>query len=374
MRDTREMLLMAKGDTPPARHSVDDIIAAGRRRRRRRAFIARVGGSGVVAAAVATVGVLVSVNLTVGGNQAPDAALPLAVVSPSPTTPAPSPPFTFTFDGYKVGDYRVVAPDEVTLAYQKAAVLRDVRDARGKVTVDYAGTLTVYQPRMFDPARFETGLKLTVQGRDAYQTKVQQEKVEGWDVEGPIRFKREDPKPEMVVGDALAWQYAPDAWAVLEPELYVDANGFPAADQIRVAERFAVADGPVLAKLPFRTGYLPAGFTLQSISGQSMTAEHRGMTTLVYAKPQPPTAARDRTATSVVISVLWVDAPPPDAMKRKSRCNAGQHWCMTTLPGGEFYVAVEDPSKTLSDPELLKIVDSLAFADVKDASTWFPAA
>ena len=68
MHDMREILQMAKGDTPPARDSVEDIIAAGRRRRRR-AFAARLGGSGMVAAAVATVAVLVTVNLTVPGGR-----------------------------------------------------------------------------------------------------------------------------------------------------------------------------------------------------------------------------------------------------------------------------------------------------------------
>jgi hypothetical protein len=47
---------------------------------------------------------------------------------------------------------------------------------------------------------------------------------------------------------------------------------------------------------------------------------------------------------------------------------------MTTVPGNEFWVAIEDPSKTLSDAELLRVADSLTFATIKDAGTWFPAA
>jgi hypothetical protein len=75
----------------------------------------------------------------------------------------------------------------------------------------------------------------------------------------------------------------------------------------------------------------------------------------------------------VVISILWVDNPPPDAPKRTSRCNPGQHWCSTKLPDGEFYVAVEDPAQTLSDEELLKVSDGLVFATIKDPATWHPA-
>jgi hypothetical protein len=380
MPDMRDILLMAKGDAPPARHSVDEIIAAGRRRRRR-AFAYRVGGAGMVAAAVATAAVLVSVNLTVAGGQG-TLVLP-AVAPPTPTTPAPSPPFTFTFGGYQVGGYRVLAPDEVTPAYQAAGVMRDVEGANGKVTTRYAGSLTVYQPRMFDPARFRTGTRLTVHGREAFQAKLQRQPLGTWDGGVEVFTTPGKAKPKTFTVDALAWQYAPDAWAVLEGELSGDANGFPVADQLKVAERFAVTSGDLVrARLPFRTGHLPAGFTLQSVSGQSMNAEHRGMTTFVYATPRPSSArltgtrdlVPDRAVTSVVVSILWVDRPPADAAKRTSRCNPGQHWCMRTLPGGKFWVAVEDPSRTLPDQELLKVADGLTFATIEDNTTWFPAA
>ena len=78
------------------------------------------------------------------------------------------------------------------------------------------------------------------------------------------------------------------------------------------------------------------------------------------------------TVPSVVISILWVDTPPPDAVKRTSRCNPGQHFCVTTLPGGEFYFVVEDPSKTLPDSVLTKVADALTFAAIKNPGTWYP--
>jgi hypothetical protein len=375
MHDMREILLMAKSDEPPARNSVEDIVAAGRRRRRR-AVAQRLGGAGAVAAAVATAAVLVAVNLAVpGGHGSAFSVLP-AASPPGPSTPAPSPPFTFTFAGYQVDDYRVLAPDEVSPAYQSAGVLHDKKDATGKAAVEYAGTLTVYQPKMFNPEQFRTGTKLTIQGRDAFQADVQRPVYSQWtnDVSGP-KISRDG--YTTVSATSLAWQYAPDAWAVLQSE----GATFPAADQLKVAERFTIAPGdPVPARIPFRTGYLPAGFTLQYVSGQSMNAENRGMVTFVYSKPPaatgPLTGAHspehDGGATSVVISILWVDVPPPDAVKRTSRCNDGQHWCMTNLPGGEFWFAVEDPSKTLSDAELLKIADGLTFATIKDDATWYP--
>jgi len=371
MPDMREILLMAKENGPPARTSVDDIVAAGRRRRRR-AVAQRLGGAGVVAAAVATAGVLVAVNLAVPNRPGMSSVLP-AASPPAPTAPAPSPPFTFTFGGYQVDDLRVLAPDAVTPAYQTAGVVRDSKDATGKVTTDYVGTLTVYQPKMFNPERFRSGAKLTVRGRDAFQAEVEQRVLGGWNTSGAVR---DELVP--VTSQALAWQYAPDSWAVLASE----AAKLPAADEAKLAERFTLIGGdPVSARLPFQPGYLPAGFTLQSVDGQSMTAEQRGMMTFIYAKPPPSSdplsttndLAHDGTVTSVVISVLWVDTPPPDAVRRTSRCNGGQHWCMMTLTGGEFWVAVEDPSKTLSDSELLKVADSLTFATIKDTASWYPA-
>jgi len=205
---------MAKSDEPPARYSVEDIVAAGRKRRRR-AVVQRLGGAGAVAAAVATAAVLVAVNLAVPGSHGNTFSVLPAANPPGPTTPAPSPPFTFTFAGYKVDDYRVLPPDEVNPAYQFTNVVRDKKDATGKVTPEYAGTLTVYQPKMFNPQAFLLGTKLTVQGRDAYQADVQREVYGVWSNDGSgAKIVRDG--YSSVTSSALAWQYAPDAWAVLQ--------------------------------------------------------------------------------------------------------------------------------------------------------------
>jgi hypothetical protein len=375
MHDVREILRLAKAEPPAARYSVEDIVAAGRRQRRR-ALGQRLGGLGVLAAAVATATVLSTANLALSGGRTIDTLVLPAASPPAPTTPPASPPFTFTFGGYQVDNYRVLPPDEVNLAEQTAGVLRDNPGA--EPASRYVGTLAVYQPGTFNPDRFHTGARLSVQGRDAYHADVPLPLMNTWPAQGSTPAV---PAGQTVNVSVLAWQYAPDAWAVLTGEPHGEA--IPLADQLKIAERFAVATGvPVVAKVPFRTGYLPAGFTLQSVSGQSLTAENRGMVTFAYAQPPPSTGAlaaagdpaHDSTVTSVVISILWVDAPPPDAVKRTTRCNPGQHWCATTLPGGEFYVAVEDPSNTLSDDELLRVSDGLAFADIKNPNTWYPAA
>jgi hypothetical protein len=362
--DIHEILQIAKADGPPARHSVEDVVTAGRRRRRR-AFVQRVGGAGVVGVALATAGVLTAVNLALPNDRRAN-TLVLPASPPAPTAPAPSPPFTFTFTGYRVDSYRVLAPDVVTSAYQSAGVVRDRRAVDGTVSIEYAGTLTVYQPKTFNPQPLQSGTRLTVQGRDAFQTEAKQ-KVVTSSSRDQYTFKGNGDGPGIAT---LAWQYAPDSWATLSGE---GPSAFTGVDEAKVAEQFTVAaGGPVKAKVPFRTGYLPAGFTLQSIDGQSLTSQQRGMVRFTYAKPPAANVpGRLSATTTVVISILWVDTPPPDAAKRKSRCNPGQHFCVTTLPGGEFYFVVEDPSKSLPDAELTKVADTLTFAKIKDPNSWY---
>jgi hypothetical protein len=379
MRDMHELLEIARQDAPPARYGVDDIVAAGRRRRRW-ALAQRIGGIGTVAVAVVTAGVLVAGNLVLSGGSAVQPAVPKATADKK-ETPAPYvivPPFSFTFDGYRMGEFRVLPPDEINAGFQNTAVVRDGKDANGKSEVTYVARLTVFARGVFAPTKFTSGTKLTVQGREAYQTRLT--------VMRSNRFNRDG---EFVDGqavpyDAMAWQYAPDAWAMIEEEAYQNAPvDLLPATMVALAERFTPRPAaPVSARLPFRAGYLPAGYELLAVSGQSMTGEHRGMVTFVYGRPDgwldtltgPVNVDRRRNVPTVVISLLWVDDPPPDAKKRTSRCNPGQHWCMSRLPGGEFYVVAEDPSETLSNDELIKVLDGLAFATIKKPDTWHPVA
>jgi len=379
MRDMHELLQIAREDAPPARYGVDDIVAAGRRRRRW-ALAQRIGGIGTVAVAVVTAGVLVVANLALSGGTTAQPAVPKAPVD-GKAPPAPYvivPPFSFTFDGYRLDGYRVLPPDQINEGYQRAAIVRDTKDANGKRRADYVATLTVFARGVFAPTKFTSGTKLTVQGREAYQTRLTVKRSHQFNADGEFVNGKDIPY------DALAWQYAPDAWAVIEEEAYQNTPvDLLPATEVALAERFTLRTAaPVAARLPFRAGYLPAGYELLAVDGQSMTAEHRGMVTFVYGRPDgwlntltgPVNVQHRRNIPTVVVSILWVDTPPPDAKKRTSRCNPGQHWCMSKLPGGVFYVVAEDPSETLPDAELLKVLDGLDFATIKRPDTWHPVA
>jgi hypothetical protein len=375
-----ELLQVAREDAPPARYSVDDIVAAGRRRRRW-AFAQRAGGIGTAAAAVVTAAVLVTGNLALsGGGGGTEPAVPAGTASqPGPFVIEASEPFTFTFDGYRIGDYHVLPPDNVNLGYQSTHIIRYGRNyAKDKTDLAFAGAVTVYQPGVFRPERFLSGTRLTVQGREAYRARFTRTVSNQIDRDGNFI------NGEKIPYDALAWQYGPDAWAVIAQEVSrLGPSELPAEIQIALAERFTLRTGePVKAKLPFRAGYLPAGYELIAAEGQSMTSPYSGMVTFVYGRPDasletltaPVDLQRIRNAPSIVVSLLWVDTPPRDARKRTSRCNEGQHWCKLDLPGGEFWALAEDPSETLPDAELLKVLDNLDFATIKKANTWHPIA
>src|SRR5262245_21440335 len=107
MHEVRELLEIGKGDAPPPGFAVDDIVAAGRRQRRR-ALAERIGGAGVLAAA------LVAVGLLVGNSIMPSSNRPITQSNRpagQPVTPTIAiAPLTFTFDGYRAGAYRVLPP------------------------------------------------------------------------------------------------------------------------------------------------------------------------------------------------------------------------------------------------------------------------
>jgi hypothetical protein len=362
----RELLEIAKDDAPAAALGIDDIVAAGRRRKRW-TIAARIGGAGVVAAAaLGSAALLVISQSTVTSNTTRTGSPPKAAV---PVQAQPAPPFTYTFSGYPVGAYEVVEPHEVTPADQVASILGPSVDTDGKPATWVLATMTVYQPGVFSTTSVSAGTKLTVLGREAYQTSVERNFIQSWpQVNG---------KTSTTVS-VLAWQYADNAWATIEDEPLV-RDAIPLASKVTVAELLRT-EQQVTARLPFRTGYLPAGWALQGVSGRSFEAKDTGMVWAVYAAPSnafrsmsgPRNFDAAASDPSVVIAIGQQDTPPPDAPKKKDTCIAGQHWCTWPIAGTRFYLAVNDPSKTLSDAELLRIGQSLTFVTIDQPDTWIP--
>jgi hypothetical protein len=304
---------------------------------------------------------------TVTSNTTRTGSPPKAAV---PVQAQPAPPFTYTFSGYPVGAYEVVEPHEVTPAYQVASILGPSVDTDGKPATWVLATMTVYQPGVFSTTSVSAGTKLTVLGREAYQTSVERNFIQSWpQVNG---------KTSTTVS-VLAWQYADNAWATIEDEPMAK-DPIPLASKVSVAELLR-AEQEVTARLPFRTGYLPAGWTLQAVSGRSLNARDTGLVMVTYAAPSdmwvsvtgPRNVDSATAAPAAVIAIGEQDTPPPDAPKKKETCNATEHFCSWAIAGTKYYIVVNDPSMTLPVDELLKIGQSLTFANLEQPETWTPA-
>jgi len=383
MPDIRQLLETAKGDAPPARFGVDDILDAGRRRRRW-ALTQRIGGAGAVA--VVTGLLLVGANLMLsGGATGGVVAAPPAATSP-PAQPAPDvPPLTFTFGAFSAGAYNVLPPQYVSVAGQRASITTDYLDAKNKKQTAYVGGLDVYRPGVVPASMFSggTATALTVQGRTAYQAQklMQQQSVTSTDSTGGSGFTAATGTTTTgppVTYYVLAWQYADNAWAVIDGQPDNAAHVLPAEAEVSLAEHFTNGV-PVPAKVPFTAGYLPAGWQLRSVNGQSFAAEDIGSVTVRYAQPDPAAAgapiapyADDPHIPAVVITIGQLDTPPPDAPKHKPDCNTTEHFCSWTIPGTRFYLLVEDPSRTLTTDELTKVGHGLVFDDIERPDTWHP--
>jgi hypothetical protein len=225
--DMHELLETARAGDPPMRHSTDDFVTGGRRRRTRRRMAWATSAAGAVLA-VATVTVVPQMIVGNDGVAAADQQVMLYPVSA----------FDYTLSGYTVGGIEVSDPVNVTPGYQQARIRRadetqeyDLGDGTSERALVSRSVLTVYRAGVFDPVRFEGAESVPVGGATGFYA-----------------------------GSALAWQYGPDAWAVIEA-----ASGhLSRADMLDVAT--AMRTGPNRpATLPWRMSYLPPGYHLSSM-------------------------------------------------------------------------------------------------------------
>ena len=254
-----EVVTMATDDGPPLRVSIEDIVASGRRvqRRRRRAGLA----AGVAMAAVAAVAVTTALVPTRNRPEQESAAVAASsspvVTRAAATGPLLADPLEFTFAGYSVGPVHVQDPIVAGNAYQIAAVTVDgTTDGRhpGKLTERRTAkprldaTLTLYRPGAYAVQRLTGAVSTTIAGHRALSAEHHQSP-------GPW-FK------------TLAWEYAPNAWAVLDSS--ADRADLPTMRQLEatVAKLTGAPARPVT--VPFTMGYVPAGYDV-FVVGDHMT-------------------------------------------------------------------------------------------------------
>ena len=353
-----DLLWEAAQDAPPPRYDVDDAVRAGKRRQRHRR-------AGTVVAAMVAVAVAVGVPQLTGraSGPPPTPAGPTPSVGPSvgPSVP-PSPSVTvaskaeinFTFGSYRAGKFTVSDPFRWTLAGLSAEVRKKGGDPAAP-----EGMLTVYHPGVADPLA-TMGLQRTttdaIGGRPAYFAAYQ----------GP---------------PMLVWQYADDAYAVVESRSGGrGADAMSKADLLQVAGAFRTGPASPVT-VPFRTTAVPAGYRLvqaQQNPGDILPAMTRflpaGSATARLAdvdhgpEPDPKSGIADQLRIEVVLPVSGeFDGDPSSG----TQCPATGGRCYRWLPGGKY--VVEALCRALSPAELTRLVDGLEVADPGRPDTWFPA-
>lgn len=360
----REVVNMATDHAPPLGVSVDDIVASGRRVQRRR----RTGlAAGLALAAVAAVAVTTTALAAAGHRTGKQTATVAASSSPAVVEAAAGPlladPLEFTFSGYSVGPVHVHSPIVAGNAYQIAAVTVDgTTDSRhrGKVSDRRApkprldATLTLYRPGAYAAQRLAGAASTKVAGHRAL-------KVEHHQSFGPWL-------------KTLVWQYAPNAWAVLDSN--ADRADLPTMQQLEAtaAALSGAAARPVT--VPFTLSYVPEGYdvfavgdhmtgSLDAVGGPSAT-QYSG---LFFAKNGLPKSGLlgpyDNMmwgAFQIMISANTADAPVTPG------CDSGL--CTRLADGGKVTVAVASNAGSLSNAESMKVINGIRLTDVHDTGSW----
>ncbi|MET8525465.1 hypothetical protein [Micromonospora sp. NPDC005172] len=402
----RDLVDTVTGDEPPMARTVDDIIALGRRaERRRRAGFASAGAAGLVAVAVA--GVLVLPTLSAGRNTTP---APAGAATSAPGLAAwPDPePFHFTFTGYDAGTLHVQAPIVASTAYQIASVYSDGHDSNDRpVSAEEAeapgvGTemhgkgaatggkpslwayLTVYRPGAFDPTGIRGGTSVTVAGRKALRATL------------PVGL---DPRNEPDAGNKLfAWEYTDNAWAAVTSVSSDEAT--PSFEDLSGLVEGLKPSTPKPALVPFTVGYVPAGYTPLQIGSHAMpglsgiaaarAGDYGGAT---YTKPAAPTSGlsapydstEDGIADGFHIFITPNTSSNQSSEPGATRChkasdggdrNADGGFCNIWNADGTVVLQISSVGRgnRLPQAELEKIARGITVADVRNESTWTPAA
>ncbi len=318
----------------------------------------------------------------------------VAGATPSPVRSGgfvPAGAFETNFSGYTSGRYVVSDPDLVTTGYQQADI--DLAQAAPSVsasprqTVDAApsaarstlpgargdmvpreGRLVVYNAGAFDTREFIKAEKLQVDGRTAM-----------------LRLAGDPTSPATPLGGkdgcclpatvpTLAWQYLPDAWAVI---YWSTPQTAPTrAELVALAEDMPPAE-PRAFPAALRMRDIPKGYRLIAVSTRTSSYDRTNLSVVRLAQkpPGPPfTGPADLDAHPSIVLSLGVSDPETSAVIAKASCRPGTTACAVLLPDRQYFLQVESfGDRAMSPSELLQLLKSMTTEDPEDPSTW-PAA
>jgi hypothetical protein len=366
-----DMLRDAKSNPPPPRYTVDDALAAGRKRQKqRRALWAGTGSAAVVLAVAGAVAVpqIISQN---NDQKAP----PAAAAENKPKTKAafqyPSGDFTGTLAKYKAGEFTVTGTSLVTPGYQVASITapgkgqkNEGNDKKIYYSPNVVGHLITYKKGAFDPGKAKKDSKVSA----------------GYFHEGA---KQKPLKPGFPAGyddSTLTFEYADDAWA----QIIVQGGEKYTAERLAPIVKGLTAGDETPVKLGFKLGYVPNGYELTS-AGESTNYLESTFPGQSYAQLVKGDVSFKNLTGTIGDSFIVGDKQLPTlqfqvfpAWEQKYSAHGDAAYCASE---GLCYAYTKDKKFFLeasgggfvSDSELLKVLNSVEFADPTDTSTWFPA-
>jgi hypothetical protein len=242
---TENDLRQALFDAEPAHIHAPALLErvhTGATRRRRRRVALTVAASVAAVAAIATAIPVAARQGNRGTGTGTPAATSATAATPTTGTPRVTPPSTiavrlqFTFEVRPVAGYRI-APLSIEPAVQRADI------ALAHDTAKSYADLTVYAARAYSPTEASRGTPVTVNGRRGYYASLV------------------DPDTGGTRKPAVAWEYAPGAWAVVQGD-WPQATAKAEELKIAGAVRF---DRTQPLRVPYRARGLPP--TLHPYSG-----------------------------------------------------------------------------------------------------------
>jgi hypothetical protein len=376
-----EVVDLATSDAPPLRHTVDEIVGSGRRRQRRqRAGWVTAGAAGLVAVAVAATVTLPSLTANHKNSVAqPPAAAKVVPAVKAPQAFTPAPPFTFTFKAFDAGRFHVQNPIVASTAYQIASVYadgmvtndkpvdpKDVPKLGAKRPPTLYAYLTLYRPGAFNPYGIKGAQWLKVDGHQAIQA---------------------TGGPGGTYHRVLGWQYADNAWAVVDS--FGNDTNDPSATQLQALVGGLTASKAAPATLPFTMSYVPAGYQAVEI-GSHATSGLNGIASAregdfggaIFAKPAPkptgltePFGGSDGADVPGSFEIFVVPSQNSNQQLKgkppaQPKCQNG--FCNLWSPDGKVQVQVSSGGR-LSNSEMTKIANGIKLADVHNDAGW-PAA
>lgn len=252
-----------------------------------------------------------------------------------------------TASGAPPGAARSISPDG-----------RDIPAAR-------EGRLVVYSTGAFDTREFIKAERLQVAGRTALLRH-----AGGPSMPSTSPASKDDCCIELAV-PTLAWQYLPDAWAVIYWSSFETA---PTRDELLAL----AADMPAEEPRAFPTAIRLTGplkdYRMIAVGTRTSFYDNTNLS-VVRLSAKPPTAPFFAPLElddypSIVLTLGATDPRTAEKMG-KMTCQPGSTVCATVLADGQFYLQVESiGDRSFTATELAQILKSMSAEAPADRSVW----